>query len=155
MKERAKDLLSKDKNELPPTRTLYVSLDRADNVIEGGPPSAVVLIFGVAAPSWFFEWAESLVSPRVFFNAIDSVNSDCFTFELRDNHRPHFQVWKTFPYTKDCQDVGVSSWIDRKNGAQVRSIGPSEPQRFDAGGAERRAYQWFLAHRALTLLSRQ
>jgi hypothetical protein len=38
MKERAKDLLRKDKNELPPTRTLYVSLDRADNVIEGGPP---------------------------------------------------------------------------------------------------------------------
>ena len=40
MKERAKDLLSKDKNELPPTRTLYVSLDRADNVIEGGAPFA-------------------------------------------------------------------------------------------------------------------
>ncbi len=38
MKERAKALLSKNKNELPAAHTLYVSLDRADNVIEGGPP---------------------------------------------------------------------------------------------------------------------
>src|SRR5579864_9136298 len=37
MKETAKALLSKNKNELPAARTLYVSLDRADNVIEGGP----------------------------------------------------------------------------------------------------------------------
>ena len=39
MKERAKALLSKNKNELPAAHTLYVSLDRADNVIEGGLPS--------------------------------------------------------------------------------------------------------------------
>ena len=37
MKETAKALLRKNKNELPAARTLYVSLDRADNVIEGGP----------------------------------------------------------------------------------------------------------------------
>jgi hypothetical protein len=37
MKETARALLSKDKNELSATRTLYVSLDRADNVIDGGP----------------------------------------------------------------------------------------------------------------------
>jgi len=37
MQERAKALLSKNKNELPAARKLYVSLDRADNVIEGGP----------------------------------------------------------------------------------------------------------------------
>ncbi len=37
MKERAKALLRKNQNELPAARTLYVSLDRADNVIEGGP----------------------------------------------------------------------------------------------------------------------
>jgi hypothetical protein len=37
MKERAKALLSKNKNELSVARTFYVSLDRADNVIEGGP----------------------------------------------------------------------------------------------------------------------
>jgi hypothetical protein len=37
MKERAKALLGKNKNELPAARKLYVSLDRADNVIEGGP----------------------------------------------------------------------------------------------------------------------
>ena len=36
MKETAKALLSKNKNELSATRTLYVSLDTADNVIEGG-----------------------------------------------------------------------------------------------------------------------
>ena len=35
MQETAKALLSKNKNELPAARTLYVSLDRADNVIEG------------------------------------------------------------------------------------------------------------------------
>jgi hypothetical protein len=37
MKERAKALLSKNKNELSAARTLYVSLDNADNIIEGGP----------------------------------------------------------------------------------------------------------------------
>ena len=37
MKERAKALLRKNKNELPAARTLYLSLDRADIVIEGGP----------------------------------------------------------------------------------------------------------------------
>ena len=37
MKERAKALISKNQNELSAARTLYVSLDRADNVIEGGP----------------------------------------------------------------------------------------------------------------------
>jgi hypothetical protein len=44
MKERAKALLSKIKNELPAVRTLYVSLDRADNVIEGGPPFPVSVV---------------------------------------------------------------------------------------------------------------
>jgi hypothetical protein len=38
MKETAKALLRKNKNELPAARTPYVFLDRADNVIEGGPP---------------------------------------------------------------------------------------------------------------------
>jgi hypothetical protein len=37
MKERAKALLSKNQNEPSAARALYVSLDRADNVIEGGP----------------------------------------------------------------------------------------------------------------------
>ena len=37
MKEKRKALLSKNKNELSGVRALYVSLDRADNVIEGGP----------------------------------------------------------------------------------------------------------------------
>jgi hypothetical protein len=36
MRETAKALISKDKNELPAAHTLYVSLDKADNVIEGG-----------------------------------------------------------------------------------------------------------------------
>jgi hypothetical protein len=36
MKERTKALISKNKNELPAAHALYVSLDRADNVIEGG-----------------------------------------------------------------------------------------------------------------------
>src|ERR1700693_987273 len=36
MKERTKALLSKNQNELSAARELYVSLDRADNVIEGG-----------------------------------------------------------------------------------------------------------------------
>jgi hypothetical protein len=43
MQERAKALLSKNKNELPAARKLYVSLDRADNVIEGGPGFVVEL----------------------------------------------------------------------------------------------------------------
>jgi hypothetical protein len=37
MKEEAKALLSKNQNELSAARTLEVFLDRADNVIEGGP----------------------------------------------------------------------------------------------------------------------
>jgi hypothetical protein len=36
-KEKAKAPLSKNQNEPSEARTLYVSLDRADNVIEGGP----------------------------------------------------------------------------------------------------------------------
>ena len=51
MKESAKALLSKNQNELPAARTLEVSLDRADNVIEGGAPYDVVLMFKVAQPS--------------------------------------------------------------------------------------------------------
>jgi hypothetical protein len=38
MQETAKALVSKNKNELLAARTLAVSLDRADNVIEGGAP---------------------------------------------------------------------------------------------------------------------
>ena len=38
MKETAKDLARTNQNELPAARTLEVSLDRADNVIEGGLP---------------------------------------------------------------------------------------------------------------------
>ena len=38
MQETAKALVSENKNELPAARTLEVSLDRADNVIEGGTP---------------------------------------------------------------------------------------------------------------------
>ncbi len=38
MKRKAKALVSEYKNELLAARTLYLSLDRADNVIEGGPP---------------------------------------------------------------------------------------------------------------------
>jgi hypothetical protein len=41
MKETAKALLRKNQNEPSAARTLYVSLDRADNVIEGGPPFRV------------------------------------------------------------------------------------------------------------------
>jgi len=37
MKERAKALLSRNQTELSAARTLYVSLDNADNIIEGGP----------------------------------------------------------------------------------------------------------------------
>ena len=39
MQETAMALVGKGKDELPTARTLYVSLDRADNVIEGGPPA--------------------------------------------------------------------------------------------------------------------
>jgi hypothetical protein len=41
MKETAKALIRNAKNELLTARTLYVSLDRTDNVIEGGPPARV------------------------------------------------------------------------------------------------------------------
>ena len=44
MKERGETLLRKNKNELSAARTLYVSLDRADNVIEGGTPFRVFLL---------------------------------------------------------------------------------------------------------------
>ena len=37
MKEKAKALVGSNKNEPPAARKLEVSLDRADNVIEGGP----------------------------------------------------------------------------------------------------------------------
>jgi len=51
MRETAKALISKDKNELPAAHTLYVSLDKADNVIEGG--AGFVLAFRVSDPSGF------------------------------------------------------------------------------------------------------
>jgi hypothetical protein len=41
MQEKAKGLVRNNKNELSPARTLEVSLDRAGNVIEGGPGAAV------------------------------------------------------------------------------------------------------------------
>jgi len=44
MKERAKAPVSKNKNELLAARKLQVSLDRADNVIEGGPPFHIFLL---------------------------------------------------------------------------------------------------------------
>ena len=46
MKETAKALLSKNQNELSAVRTLYVFLDRADNVIEGGGAFGVELSGG-------------------------------------------------------------------------------------------------------------
>ena len=51
MKETAKALLSKNKNELSAARALYVSLDRADNVIEGTPS------FRDFAKGWVFKFA--------------------------------------------------------------------------------------------------
>ena len=45
MKERAKALLSKNQNELSAARALYVSLDNADNVIEGGQAFDIGLNF--------------------------------------------------------------------------------------------------------------
>jgi len=51
MKERRKALLRKNKNELPAARKLYVSLDNADNVIEGG--RAFVVELRVPRPSRF------------------------------------------------------------------------------------------------------
>ena len=48
MKERTKALISKNKNELPAAHALYVSLDRADNVIEGGSPFRVWSLNGYA-----------------------------------------------------------------------------------------------------------
>jgi hypothetical protein len=42
MKETAKALVRNNKHELPAARILEVSLDRADNVIEGGPPTTPV-----------------------------------------------------------------------------------------------------------------
>src|ERR1700693_1233317 len=47
MKERTKALLSKNQNELSAARELYVSLDRADNVIEGGAAFQLESVFGV------------------------------------------------------------------------------------------------------------
>jgi hypothetical protein len=41
MKETAKALIRNAKNELLAARTLYVSLDRTDNAMEGGPPARV------------------------------------------------------------------------------------------------------------------
>jgi hypothetical protein len=47
MKETAKAHLSKNKNELSAARALYVSLDRADNIIEGGKPFRTLLFMAV------------------------------------------------------------------------------------------------------------
>src|SRR5579871_3350400 len=68
-KETAKALLRKNKNELPPARTLYVSLDRADNVIEGGPGFAVE--FRVPCSSVLWKGGAFDVSP---FRGRRSVN---------------------------------------------------------------------------------
>jgi hypothetical protein len=43
MKERAKALLSKNKKRAVSARTLYVSLDNAVNVIEGGTHKSVLM----------------------------------------------------------------------------------------------------------------
>ena len=48
MKERAKARISKNQNEPSAARELEVSLDRADNVIEGGPPFSNFLFDGVS-----------------------------------------------------------------------------------------------------------
>ena len=49
MKETAKALVSKNQNELLAARTIEVSLDRADNVIEGGPPFREALSSSIRA----------------------------------------------------------------------------------------------------------
>jgi hypothetical protein len=43
MKEKAKSLLGENQNELSAARTLYVSLDRADNVIDDHRDRALAL----------------------------------------------------------------------------------------------------------------
>jgi hypothetical protein len=75
MKERAKALLGKNQNELSAARTFYVSLDRADNVIEGGPAFEKVLNFRVAAPSRVFEGAEGLIFLFWICNLVDGDRS--------------------------------------------------------------------------------
>jgi hypothetical protein len=50
MKETAKAQVSKNKNELLAARKLEVSLDRADNVIEGGTPFHTTQTYAVEFP---------------------------------------------------------------------------------------------------------
>ena len=50
MKETAKALVSKNQNELLAARTIEVSLDRADNVIEGGTPFRTTQTYAVEFP---------------------------------------------------------------------------------------------------------
>ena len=87
MKETAKALISKNKNELPEARKLYVCLDKADNVIEGGPPFETVLNFRVADPSRFFEGSEGLVfRPCLFLTQLTGSTriNPCFRFEKNE-----------------------------------------------------------------------
>ena len=50
MKETAKALVSKNQNELLAARTIEVSLDRADNVIEGGTHFRTTQTYAVEFP---------------------------------------------------------------------------------------------------------
>jgi|HubBroStandDraft_6_1064221.scaffolds.fasta_scaffold544267_1 hypothetical protein len=52
MKEKSKALLRNNKNELPAARTLEVSLNRADNVMKGGPP-----FHATQVTAWYFGMA--------------------------------------------------------------------------------------------------
>jgi hypothetical protein len=64
-KERAKTFISKDKNGLSVARSLYVSLDRADNVIEGGPP--LRLCFHLTKLHGWIISLHHIVVPRLLF----------------------------------------------------------------------------------------
>ena len=55
MKETAKALVSENQNELPAVRKLEVSLDRADNVIEGGRAFLLLRIFRFPRPRIFLD----------------------------------------------------------------------------------------------------
>jgi hypothetical protein len=90
MQETAKALVSENQNELPAARTLQVSLDRADNVIEGGPAFDLILsLHFPKALKWMPHpsriWC--MGSLGVFGLAVDFVFLSADVLVIRERHR--------------------------------------------------------------------
>jgi hypothetical protein len=122
MKETAKALLSKNKNELPAARTLYVSLDRADNVIEGGAPAALGGSVGQAAQTLQGNASSANVTPAQKLDQLENFVSQVAALDKAT------LVQGALGDKKDANFPGRARWEERLFAAketyvtQVRAV---------------------------------